>query len=239
MDGPRVDAHRHFGCVWPAWSITYAGSSPSAVSHEMKERRSACGLRPCGSSGSPAAADRWFARSAGEQHHALADVVPVHGSADLCSRTATWIRLRVVMRRMVVLLLVPSFALAAPASAEHYSVERQSSGILKSVEARIEIRRVLAERGFARRVPRGMKPSCTRRSPLRLACSFTRTLAGGWRLVGSGEVYVLSRRYGALLRYRLSTTVTIQPPCEGSQTLPCITRARFTYLNHRRVYSGG
>lgn len=137
------------------------------------------------------------------------------------------------------LLVTGLYITAAPAPASHYADERARGGTLTEKEVRLEIRRVLRQRGFARRVSADLKQNCQRRSARRFTCQYSRDLEGSFRLRGSGTVYVLSGSANALLRYRLDTTVTISPPCEGSPHEPCVSHFRFTDANHRRVYPGG
>lgn len=163
---------------------------------------------------------------------------PLLAASEAMSQAAAPARRAVALTPVVMTAAIA--LLAAVARADHLVVDRASSGALHEREARIELRRVLRERGFARRVPRGLDIDCRRRSALRFRCSFSRTLFGGaWRLTGSGHVYVLSRSYGALLRYRLNVKVAVAPPCEGSEARPCVAHFRFTYVNHQRVHAGG
>jgi len=137
-------------------------------------------------------------------------------------------------------LFVGLFASAGPAAASHYVNERVRDGVLTEREARVEVRRILRQRGFARAVTTGLHQACNRRSALRMRCRYSRTLSGGtFLLLGSADVYVASRSRGELLRYRLNTTVSISAPCEGSAAKPCVSRFHFTHLNHQRVSSGG
>lgn len=145
-------------------------------------------------------------------------------------RKRLWLALAIVV---VVLQTVPAVA-------SHYANERSRSGILSEREARLEVRRVLRQRGFASAVRSHLKQECHRQAKLRVSCRYSRNLNGGnYKLRGSGVVYVLSSSLGALLRYRLDTTVTITPPCEGSATRPCVSQFHFTYANHQRAGSGG
>lgn len=138
------------------------------------------------------------------------------------------------------LAIVVVFLETVPAVASHYANERARSGILTEREARLEVRRVLRQRGFAGAVTSHLKQNCHRQAKLRIHCRYSRNLNGGnYKLRGSGVVYVLSASSGALLRYRLDTTVTLAPPCEGSATRPCVSRFHFTYANHQRVSSSG
>jgi len=143
-------------------------------------------------------------------------------------------------RTTFVLVLAALPISAIPATASHYGDERSASGKLAEREVRLEIRKVLRQRGFAAAVTRGLRQDCQRRTSRRFRCRFSRDLSrGSFKLRGSGSVYVVSPSSGALLRYQLDTTVTIAPPCEGSATVACVSRSHFTHANHQRVYSGG
>ena len=131
----------------------------------------------------------------------------------------------------VICLVLP----AAPAAANHYGKARAGSGTLRVGEVRLEVRRVLRQRGFANTVTAGLQPQCRRRSPLRFTCRYSRRLEGGKvKLRGDGVISVRSPSSGARLRYRLDTTVTTAPPCATSQTQECVERFRFTHTNHQR-----
>jgi polyhydroxybutyrate depolymerase len=132
----------------------------------------------------------------------------------------------------VICLVLP----AAPAAASHYAKARAGSGTLRLGEVRVEIRRVLRQRGFANTVTAALQPQCRRRSRLRFTCRYSRRLEHGKvKLRGDGDVSVRSPSSGARLRYRLDTTVRTAPPCATSQTQACVERYRFTHTNHQRV----
>ena len=136
--------------------------------------------------------------------------------------------------RLAFLLVICLVLPAAPAAASHYGKARAGSGPLSVSEVRLEIRRILRQRGFAKTVTAGLQPKCRRRSPLRFECRYSRRLEGGnVKLRGNGVVSVGARSTGSLLRYRLDTTVSIAPPCATSQA--CVERFRFTHTNHQRV----
>lgn len=129
------------------------------------------------------------------------------------------------------LMLIGVCIMVASARASHYANERGRGGVLTEQDVRLEIRRVLRQRGFAGRVAASLKQDCRRRSARRFTCQYSRDLRdleGSFRLRGSGAVYVLSGSAKALLRYRLHTTVTISPPCEIS----CVATFHFTHANH-------
>jgi polyhydroxybutyrate depolymerase len=142
-----------------------------------------------------------------------------------------------VKRRLAFLLAVICLVLPAPpAGATHYGKARAGSGTLSLGEVRLEVRRVLRQRGFATTVMAGLRPQCRRRSALRFTCRYSRRLEGGnVKLRGDGVVSVSSRRSRARLRYRLDTTVRTAPPCATSQTQACVERFRFTHTNDQRV----
>ncbi|MEA2231850.1 MAG: polyhydroxybutyrate depolymerase [Solirubrobacteraceae bacterium] len=138
--------------------------------------------------------------------------------------------------RLAFLLVICLVLPAAPAAASHYGKARAGSGPLSVSEVRLEIRRILRQRGFAKTVTAGLQPKCRRRSPLRFECRYSRRLEGGnVKLRGDGVVSVGARSSGSLLRYRLDTTVSTAPPCATSQTVACVERFRFTHTNHQRV----
>ncbi|MDX6708231.1 MAG: polyhydroxybutyrate depolymerase [Solirubrobacteraceae bacterium] len=138
--------------------------------------------------------------------------------------------------RLAFLLVICLVLPAAPAAASHYGKARADSGPLSVSEVRLEIRRILRQRGFAKTVTAGLQPKCRRRSPLRFECRYSRRLEGGnVKLRGNGVVSVGARSTGSLLRYRLDTTVSTAPPCATSQTVACVERFRFTHTNHQRV----
>jgi polyhydroxybutyrate depolymerase len=141
-----------------------------------------------------------------------------------------------VKARLASLLVICLVLPAAPAAASHYGKARAGSGPLSVSEVRLEIRRILRQRGFAKTVTAGLQPQCRRRSPLRFECRYSRRLEGGnVKLRGNGVVSVAARSSGSLLRYRLDTTVSTAPPCATSQTVACVERFRFTHTNHQRV----
>jgi polyhydroxybutyrate depolymerase len=141
-----------------------------------------------------------------------------------------------VKTRLAFLLVICLVLPAAPAAASHYGKARADSGPLSVSEVRLEIRRILRQRGFAKTVTAGLQPKCRRRSPLRFECRYSRRLEGGnVKLRGNGVVSVGARSTGSLLRYRLDTTVSTAPPCATSQTVACVERFRFTHTNHQRV----
>lgn len=143
-------------------------------------------------------------------------------------------------RTALVLLTAALPVSAVPAVASHYGESRAASGQLTEREARLEVRRILRQRGFANAVTSGLRQDCRRRTGRRFRCRFSRDLSrGSFKLRGSGSVYVLSASSGALVRYQLDSTVTLAPPCEGSATVACVSRLHFTHANHQRVYSGG
>ncbi|MEA2187095.1 MAG: polyhydroxybutyrate depolymerase [Solirubrobacteraceae bacterium] len=138
--------------------------------------------------------------------------------------------------RLAFLLVICLVLPAAPAAASHYGKARAGSGPLSVSEVRLEIRRILRQRGFAKTVTAGLQPKCRRRSPLRFECRYSRRLEGGnVKLRGNGVVSVGARSTGSLLRYRLDTTVSTARPCATSQTVACVERFRFTHTNHQRV----
>jgi polyhydroxybutyrate depolymerase len=142
------------------------------------------------------------------------------------------VKTRLASLLALVLLSLP----AAPAQASHYAKARAGKGPLTEGEARREVRRVLRQRGFDGSVTTGLKQSCRRLSRRRVGCRFSRGFVGGvLALRGKGSVYLSSLSRGALLRYRLDTTVTYAEPCEASQTGACVERFYFTQANHLRV----
>jgi len=150
-------------------------------------------------------------------------------------------RIAVVQKRATLGLVLAALLISAiPAAASHYGDERGASGQLTEREVRLEVRRVLRQRGFDMAVTSGLRQDCQRRTSRRFRCRFSRDLSGGtFKLRGSGSVYVLSSSSGALVRYQLDSTVTLTPPCEGSETVACVSRFYFTHANHQRVSSAG